>query len=456
MDIVCNNGVLKARRQSGLPLRYQQVEWLKADKMTTITGLKTKDTFDIYAKSFRSSAVGQYIYQADSGASLTTNTTAYAGAGSGNWRFGNTTANILFLTGEMVETRQNRQGVWFNGERVGTYEGVGSFTSVNDFAIAGVTTGGVDPTLQIYFVYALDGETLVLDAVPVLDLVDNVYGWYDKVSGNFYTNSEATYTAGSDISDPIEVYTDGTPEVLTVGGGNLLDPTTVPSENRYILSGTGAVNTTVPTSGVFRHSEYIPVEGGADYKLGMVYYTANAAGLAWYSDTDVSEYISGINGTAIKNADGIVTAPATAKYVRFSWHIEEGYDTDWEHSVYLCKVVDNTPVISEWQAYTAPQTASVQDLFAAGDYKDTQDIISGLVTRRCGVCVYDGTQTIGNIYISSTGGLDNGAIIIYPLAEETTEQVTAQELTTISGTNSISVESNISNISLEVTYLKKN
>ena len=38
------------------------------------------------------------------------------------------------------------------------------------------------------------------------------------------------------------------------------------------------------------------------------------------------------------------------------------------------------------------QTASVQDLYAVGDYVDTQDIVSGVVTRRVSVYVFDGTE----------------------------------------------------------------
>lgn len=41
----------------------------------------------------------------------------------------------------------------------------------------------------------------------------------------------------------------------------------------------------------------------------------------------------------------------------------------------------------------AGQTASVQNLYAVGDYKDVQDVISGAVTRKTGVTIFDGTET---------------------------------------------------------------
>jgi len=39
------------------------------------------------------------------------------------------------------------------------------------------------------------------------------------------------------------------------------------------------------------------------------------------------------------------------------------------------------------------QTASVPDLLKVGDYVDEADLISGKVVRRCGVIVFDGTET---------------------------------------------------------------
>jgi hypothetical protein len=44
-------------------------------------------------------------------------------------------------------------------------------------------------------------------------------------------------------------------------------------------------------------------------------------------------------------------------------------------------------------------------------------------------------------------------IVIYPLATETTESVTAQHLTTTSGENTIDITANVSDISIEVECL---
>lgn len=160
------------------------------------------------------------------------------------------------------------------------------------------------------------------------------------------------------------------------------------------------------------------------------------------------------------------------------------------------------------------QTASVKNLFAVGDYADTQDVISGVVTRKCAILVLDGTelwaeaptssvtcyrvaisdaiggtarseilsthfsyassgQPVGGAFLSTkylyiipdqsistveafTASLAeqyaNGTpvIVVYPLAEEITEQVAEQQLSTTEGTNIVSVTSDVAPVELSV------
>ena len=173
-------------------------------------------------------------------------------------------------------------------------------------------------------------------------------------------------------------------------------------------------------------------------------------------------------------------------------------------------IVDGTPEV----LFVASQTASAADLFAVGDYKDEQDIIHGVITRRVGVKVLDGTEnwgaknaTSGQIitrvndmlnqssvplmvthgewsasamkdsdewrivvgpYLACFSSQETTAdfkawladqyaqgtpvIVVYPLAEETTDSTTPQTITA-SGTTTISADSNyISDIGLKVDY----
>ena len=159
------------------------------------------------------------------------------------------------------------------------------------------------------------------------------------------------------------------------------------------------------------------------------------------------------------------------------------------------------------------QTASVADLFAVDDYADTHELIGGTVKHKVGVKVLDGTETIGTsnvtyiipirdrvaakvpvvcshflysnktssqtadgtiITFSSTNigfrydacatkqafseflaaqyAAGTPVIVVYPLAEETTESVTAQSLRTEKGGNTISVTSEVDPVTLTAEY----
>lgn len=326
------------------------------------------------------------------------------------------------------------------------------------------------------------------------------------------------------------VVVDGTPEVLTVSGAQMLDSLTVINENKYIASSTGTPTTPSVTGGVFRYSGYIPVKEGTKYFFGITPFIAAVAGIAWYSTDDGTGYISGMGGTALRDSDNMkATAPAGAQYLRFSWRIDEGYDTDWEHSVYVCECGSNSdPIMTAWQAYVQPQTVSdIPMLLSVGDYADEAEIISGLLTHRVGILILDGTEAWtayssgGNTYFADldidatfslpsvclcshyqgvpspigASGLPNNSIkcgfqsdvrynrrvylkdaslatvadvssffaaqyaagtpvmVIYPLATETTESVTAQPIMAHAGSNTIDISpKNVSGINLEVKY----
>lgn len=107
---------------------------------------------------------------------------------------------------------------------------------------------------------------------------------------------------------------------------------------------------------------------------------------------------------------------------------------------------------ADYQPYVPPQTASVPMLLSVGDTKDEVELIAGTYTHRCAACEYDGTQDVGDTYLSTTGGKDIGAIIVYPLAEPTTESITPQELTLTERTNIIDATANVEPLTAKCKY----
>ena len=184
-------------------------------------------------------------------------------------------------------------------------------------------------------------------------------------------------------------------------------------------------------------------------------------------------------------------------------------------------VADGTPEVLTVSATGAEtQTASVANLLSVGDIADEQEIISGGVTHRVGVKVFDGTETFtvsssgatitvipdvaigarnapmnthfaletsptsiavgtqrfgasgttiysANYYLKHptittvadfkawlASEYANGTpvIVVYPLAEETTEHGTPHALHTTEGDNVVSVTSNVDPVELECEY----
>lgn len=193
------------------------------------------------------------------------------------------------------------------------------------------------------------------------------------------------------------------------------------------------------------------------------------------------------------------------------------YDTS--HLTVL-SVVGTPEVLTVSASGATDQAASVANLFSVGSYADTQEIISGAVTRKCGIKILTGEESGWALSDSGTthrfrgtkpsdchtpasrapsvcthfkyvstgsavGGMFIGAsqywyfiptdqtidtvdgwtawlkeqyaqgtpvIVIYPLAEATTESVAGQALHTVAGTNTVSVTAEVSPVALEAVY----
>jgi len=71
-------------------------------------------------------------------------------------------------------------------------------------------------SMKLYNFKIWNNDTLVRDMVPAKNAI-GVVGMYDTVNGEFYTNQgTGTFTAGTAVSDPVEVYADGLIETIGV------------------------------------------------------------------------------------------------------------------------------------------------------------------------------------------------------------------------------------------------
>lgn len=193
-----NSGAAFHLKECGV--RYQRVEYLISTRGITISGTKLNRESEIRARVYRpSSAAAQYIYQADSGSSLTTNFTAYTSAGgaaTGYWRFGSTAASLAVATGAWRETKQNKSGIWIDGTKVATYSSVNAFTTNNSLTIHGTAASA---NMRIAWLERWENGVYAASYLPVHDLFTDKYGYIDTSDGKFYTNDDAVITAGGEI-----------------------------------------------------------------------------------------------------------------------------------------------------------------------------------------------------------------------------------------------------------------
>jgi len=175
-----------------VPENYNEYEWINPSGQIRITGIKTTQNTKIESKWYRTSSTAQYIYYSDSNSSGSTNTTAYLSSSGGNWRFGNKTISWSPAISTIITSIQSKDGITSNGVLVDTYSTISNFTSTDDLKIAASGAGNV----RYYYLKMWEGQTLVADLVPVERKSDNVFGFYNKVNGDFYYTPGLTVTHG--------------------------------------------------------------------------------------------------------------------------------------------------------------------------------------------------------------------------------------------------------------------
>ena len=521
VDIVCNNGALKLVDED-LPSGYIRVLGFQCDNnaMWKITGFKLQGA-DTVRISFSVNAACN-VFGCYQGADAADNYDLYASvtAGSKYFRYGSGT----YLSYWSAEDLGQRFDVVFtpNGSTGMPQDSTWSpatVTSANDLIIGSTTTGGTSAKLK----GNLYGDIIVeqsgaerLHLIPCMKDSDGALtlGYYDIVGEAFYAPYEGYDGAmllGLDTSH-YSLQTVGTPEVLMVSGKNL----NVGTLDHIGFTSTGEDS----TSTTFAGTGYIfPCNSGEKYTVSFGGFTTSGiSGVfinTWKPDGTFNSR-QAIASTGVTT----YTIPNGVGKINFTLYKTGGATIDdgaWMQ-------VEAGDTATTYVPPVTPQTASVADLFAVGDYADEQEIISGTVTRKCGIWVLTGEEnwTVASsnadvFYLPSTyfpddygvvasftpicshlSGVSSSnsiasmtaytiktnnssktlyacvgsdytksewkefiayqyeigtpVIIVYPLTEEVTEQVTPQSLHTAEGTNIVSVTSNVDPVQLTVVY----
>jgi len=486
LPINCNNGVVKARRPSGLPLGYTLLDYIGSTGTQYIdTGIIPNVTTRVVAKIAFPDVVETVLCwgSRSSGTYQSSLDQFYCGRTIRSlWYYSATTQ-----TGLRTGISPN---VFYDIDVTNTCVTATATQSIYLFALNNLGTATTDSSSKIAKFEIYNNGVMVRNLISCKRNSDNVLGMYDLVSGQFLINQgTGTFVAGNTVSDPVEIYTDGTVETINIHGRNLFDTTSIITGYRLsnLLNNTyGIADFAADTS--YYVSNLIPVE------VGKIYIKNSPVADAYhrfkiYNANKVSVRISSENSITIQNGEA---------YIAFC-----GLQTELT-TAYCGELLG---------------TAMAEMLLKVGTYQDVQSVLDGSVARNVGVKVLDGTENwqsnvtskfylIDNVMkaqdnsptlcshyksitAASTAAVGNGqialfvvggarlvvgdnnyttaggfkqyladqyaqgtpVIVVYPLATPTTETVTGQPLTTQAGTNIVEItQASIDNLRLEVSY----
>ena len=282
IDIWCNNGVLKARYQSGLPLEYTLLEYIESTRTQYIDTGIIQDTLEFLVDM----DISFSDVNTRPGFGVSRNSPMYFCRAS-DGRFEQNQAYTTVVSG--LDKRANLQwgknpsdnrmklSVVVDDQQESLISSMYGVITNQNFIIFGNNIEGEASIIlngKIYFCKIYKENLLVFDGIPVKRKSDNVLGMYDLVTNTFFTNAgTGDFIAGPVVSDPIEVYSDGTPEKLRLNNTvNLVDCADLLGIGNYIDSQdifTGNISRNIGII-VLKGTESFDVQNATDYPT--VYY----------------------------------------------------------------------------------------------------------------------------------------------------------------------------------------
>lgn len=153
------------------------------------------------------------------------------------------------------------------------------------------------------------------------------------------------------------------------------------------------------------YQDFIPVKPNTTYTLTMssaVYYVS----ISEYSTADDSGFVIRKTGSTGSNTTLTITTEATTNYVRFgtnlnrtavtldkvlaiNWMLNVGNSMAYQPYVEGGIYTDGTV---ETVTDNVGNVATAERLLSVGNYKDTQEVLNGSVTRNVGIKVFNGTE----------------------------------------------------------------
>lgn len=326
------------------------------------------------------------------------------------------------------------------------------FTKTN----SNIKTGDANGVVKSYYVKIYDGETLMRDCIPCYRKADGEVGMYDLVNGVFYTNQgTGSFIKSNDVGNsfvsPSAQYPSkiecvlGT-NVISVNSKNLIGFKKDNWIGGYFNSDGTIVNYGTTESTLIDSKYYVLPANSNEFVLSFMplkNFKLKRDGIAFY-DKDknpLSGVSFGLNDNSVfyKGTRAIIkkkfNVPEGAKYFRFNlrWlqlHNNTIINMNEEFYNYISEFQLETGIeATEYVKYEGDDYAlSLGDLeLLKGEYihKIGENWYKNKVYEK--IAGYN-NEEITTEYISTTGGLDEGATVYYKLENEIDEEITDEVL----------------------------
>ena len=378
VDIKCNNGALMMVDDE-LPSGYKRVKGFSMNdncywKFTDFK-LNGSDTLRFsFSCTTSCNVIGAY-----SGSASGNNYSLYVATGGGNYlRYKSGAYNSVIDTDKRYDVVITPTGT--SGMKTNSTWTALEFTTSTDFCVGTTSTSTSSAKMKGSFFgdIIVDGR---MHLVPCERVSDSKLGYYDLIGEAFHAPTTGTPTSLGYDGSHYALQTVGTAEVLTVGGKNL-NAGTLASVG---YTSTGAESTSSTFVGTLCK---IPCAEGEKYTVSFGGFTTSGiSGVfinTWKTDGTFNsrQAIASIGETTY-------TIPTGVGMVNFTLYKTGGATIDSTSWMQVERGASATP----YEPYVTPQAASVVNLLSVGSYADTQEIISGAITRKCGIKVFDGTET---------------------------------------------------------------
>jgi len=409
-------------QQDGVPQEYTRLERLQGDGTAYIDlGITLNQDDEIEVDFIFKYASGSQIFGYRDSAS-SKNITLFSGGGAGslfmdfnnsdytNYRLGTTGTDDAQYTAKISKAKR--------GLYSGTTEIVANNTACPDTFTTGnalLFFAGGNPSGTAKFTGSILGVRIKdrMNLVPAKRNSDDVLGMYDTITGQFFTNAAGS---GAFIAGDPMAPTPARPADIVCNNGVLkftANEANYTADNVTLGYWIRNNNGQPESSPANFYTAMMPVKPNVSYVcFGRNKETDAISGynrIAWYDADGV--WIR--NSTYTQNQPGIDVAPSNAAFARFHCNIngtdvtQELVDSyNWVFQVGTAEV-PYTPY-SPTKVYTAGpietiaikddqdttvSTATCEDLLAFDATRiDEQEVISGVITRKVGIIVFDGTE----------------------------------------------------------------